>query len=131
MLMGMIKKSKTIEDVFEKLDKVDAKTDTLATREEMNAKIDTSVSGLAIMIEKGFAETAQDLSRLTKRVNAVETIVKGHDKELINIHGDFDMVVQELKAIRNRLDQIEKNDGSIDVINLDLRVRTLEKRAKL
>jgi hypothetical protein len=129
--MGMIKKSKTIEDVFEKLDKVDAKTDTLATREEMNAKIDTSVSGLAIMIEKGFAETAQDLSRLTKRVNAVETIVKGHDKELINIHGDFDMVVQELKAIRNRLDQIEKNDGSIDVINLDLRVRTLEKRAKL
>ena len=131
MLMGMIKKSKTIEEVFEKLDKVDAKTDTLATREEMNAKIDTSVSGLAIMVEKGFAETAQDLSRLTERVNAVETIVKGHDKELINIHGDFDMVVQELKAIRNRLDQIEKNDGSIDVINLDLRVRTLEKRAKL
>jgi hypothetical protein len=166
--MDMIKKPKTIDDVFEKLGElatraeVDAKISTLATRDEMNAeigglhtkiddlainmkmrmdtlvtrdemnvKIDASVGGLAIMVEKGFAEAAQDLSALTERVGIIETIVKGHDKEFINIHGDFNMVIQELKAIRNRLDRREKCDNSIDIINLDLRVRKLEKRTKL
>lgn len=168
MLMDMIKKPKTIDDVFEKLGElatraeVDAKISTLATRDEMNAeigglhtkiddlainmkmrmdtlvtrdemnvKIDASVGGLAIMVEKGFAEAAQDLSALTERVGIIETIVKGHDKEFINIHGDFNMVIQELKTIRNRLDQIEKYDAGVDVIDLDLRVRKLEKKARL
>lgn len=112
-------------------DEMGVKLGNLPTRDEMNAKIDASVGGLAIMVEKGFAETAQDLSALTERIETIEIIVKGHDKEFINIHGDFNMVVQELKIIRNRLDRIEKNDASVDVINLDLRVRTLEKRAKL
>ncbi len=135
--MGMIKKPKTIDDVLEKLnelatrEEVDTKIDKLATRDEMNAKIDASVSGLAIMVKKGFAETAQDLSTLTERVEAIEIIIKGHDKEFINIHGDFNMVIQELKSIRDRLDRIEKSDNRIDVINLGLRVRKLEKRAKL
>ena len=166
--MDMIKKPKTIDDVFEKLGElatraeVDAKISTLATRDEMNAeigglhtkiddlainmkmrmdtlvtrdemnvKIDASVGGLAIMVEKGFAEAAQDLSALTERVGIIETIVKGHDKEFINIHGDFNMVIQELKTIRNRLDQIEKYDAGVDVIDLDLRVRKLEKKARL
>jgi len=105
--------------------------DTLVTRDEMNVKIDASVGGLAIMVEKGFAEAAQDLSALTERVGIIETIVKGHDKEFINIHGDFNMVIQELKTIRNRLDQIEKYDAGVDVIDLDLRVRKLEKKARL
>jgi hypothetical protein len=41
------------------------------------------------------------------------------------------MVIQELKTIRNRLDQIEKYDAGVDVIDLDLRVRKLEKKARL
>jgi len=168
MLMDMIKKPKTLDDVFEKLGElatraeVDAKISTLATRDEMNAeisglhtkiddlainmnakiemlatrdemnaKIDASVGGLAIMVEKGFAETAQDLSVLTERVKTIEIIVKGHDKEFINIHGDFNMIIQELKIIRNRLDRMEKNDASVDVINLDLRVRKLEKKTRM
>jgi uncharacterized protein (DUF2342 family) len=148
MLIGMIKKLKTIDDVFEKLSELatrvevgtkmdklathmNAKIDTLATRDEMNARMDASVGGLAIMVEKGFAETTQDLSALTERIEVIETIIKGHDKEFINIHGDFNMVIQELKAIRNRLDRREKCDNSIDIINLDLRVRKLEKRTKL
>jgi hypothetical protein len=163
MLMDMIKKPKTLDDVFEKLgelatrtevdakistlatrdemnakiemlatrDEMNAKIEMLATRDEMNAKIDASVGGLAIMVEKGFAETAQDLSVLTERVKTIEIIVKGHDKEFINIHGDFNMIIQELKIIRNRLDRMEKNDASVDVINLDLRVRKLEKKTRM
>ncbi|MGD1003465.1 MAG: hypothetical protein ABR884_02720 [Minisyncoccia bacterium] len=159
----MIKKPKTLDDVFEKLgelatrtevdakistlatrdemnakiemlatrDEMNAKIEMLATRDEMNAKIDASVGGLAIMVEKGFAETAQDLSVLTERVKTIEIIVKGHDKEFINIHGDFNMIIQELKIIRNRLDRMEKNDASVDVINLDLRVRKLEKKTRM
>ena len=135
MLMDMIKKPKTIDDVFEKLGElatraeVDAKIDKLATH--MNAKIDASVGGLAIMVEKGFAETAQDLSALTERVKTIEIVVKGHDKELTNIHGDFNAVSHELKSIREHLGHIEKNDLQPDVIALDLRVRKLEKKAGL
>lgn len=132
MLMDMIKKPKTIDDVLEKLDElatrveVDAKLSNLPTRDEMDAKIDATAGDLAIMIEEGFAVVAKqdDLLMLTERVVGLEKDMKG-------MHDNFAVVFGDLKNIRNRLDRIEKSDTSIDVINLDLRVRKLEKRAKL
>lgn len=72
-----------------------------------------------------------DLLALTERVKAVESIVRGHDKELINLHGDFNIFFAELKAIREGLDRMEKNDLRPEVIALDLRLRKLEKKARL
>jgi uncharacterized coiled-coil protein SlyX len=72
-----------------------------------------------------------DLLVLTERVKEIEKIVKRHDKELVNIHEEFSTVISELKAIRERLDRIEKSDFRPEVIALDHRIRKLEKKAGL
>lgn len=121
MLIGMIKQKDDNEVV--------TKGFFREAMDELVALINKSFMGM----ESRMAEMAkqEDLLALSKKVDGIEAIVKRHDEELVNLHGDFEMVVQELKGIRARLDQIERNDNSIDVINLDLRVRKLEKRAKL
>jgi len=75
--------------------------------------------------------TAKDLLSLTERVKSIEERLAGYDKEFGGIHSNFDIVFTELKSIRERLDRIEKNDTSAEVINLDLRVKKLEKTAGL
>ena len=130
MLMDMIKTKKDDNEVV--------------TKGWFREAFREGIDELAILINKSFVGVEsrmgqmeshmakqEDLLALTERVKAIEITVYRHDKELMNIHGDFNMVIQELKSIRARLDQMEKSDNSIDVVNLDLRVRKLEKRAKL
>lgn len=97
-----------------------------AVREAIREAVDE----LAMLINKSFVgvETRMakqdDLLALTERVVGLEKDMRGMDN-------NFAVVFGELKSIRKRLDHIEKNDSSADVVNLDLRVRKLEKRAGL
>ena len=75
------------------------------------------------MVQEGFLETAKqvDLLSLTERVVALE-------KEMRGMHGNFDMVFQRLKEIKNEL---KEADTRGDVVDLQLRVSKLEKKVKL
>ncbi|HUC01585.1 MAG TPA: hypothetical protein VMA75_01640 [Candidatus Paceibacterota bacterium] len=124
----MIKKKKmTIEDLAVKIDDVQTKMGGLATH--VDEKIDESVGNLAIMVQKGFAETAkqEDLLALTDRVKLIEERLDGHDKEFRGMHQNFDMIFQELKAIRQ---EMKEADTRADVVDLQLRVAKLEKKIR-
>ena len=107
------KKKMTIEDLAVKIDAIDVKIDT---------KIDTSIGGLAIKIQEGFMATAkqEDLLALTERVVVLE-------KEMKGMHGNFNMVFQQLKEIK---DEMKEADTRADVVDLQLRVAKLEKKIK-
>jgi hypothetical protein len=95
------------------------------------------IDELAMLINKSFIgmesrmAKQDDLLALAERVKAIEETVSGHDKEFMGIHDNFSVVFGELKSIRERLDRIEKNDLRPEVIDLDLRVRKLEKKARI
>ena len=122
------KKAMTIEDLARKVDiriedlavKMDTRIDDLAVR--IDTKIDASMGNLAIKIQEGFMATAkqEDLLALTDRVTALEKDVKG-------MHGNFDMVFQQLKEIR---DEMKEADTRTDVVDLQLRVAKLEKKVR-
>lgn len=81
-----------------------------------------TLDDLATMVQQGFMETAKqvDLSALTERVGGLE-------KEMKGMHGNFDMVFQQLKEIR---DEIKEADTRADVVALQIRVAKLEKKVK-
>lgn len=88
--------------------------------------IDNSFVALESRLESRMDGLAQqkDLLALTERVGGLEKDMKG-------MEGNFHIVFGELKMIRERLGRIEKNDLTADVVNLDLRVKKLEKKAGL
>jgi tetrahydromethanopterin S-methyltransferase subunit G len=75
---------------------------------------------LAIMVQKGFLETAKqsDLLALEKRVDKLEKQVA---------YG-FNMVAQEFKDIRNKLEKFDIHEA--DILDLQLRMDNVEKRLK-
>jgi predicted nucleic acid-binding Zn-ribbon protein len=81
-----------------------------------------TIDDLAIMIQDGFMATAkqEDLLALTERVATLE-------KEMKGMHGNFDMVFQQLKEIRNEIKEV---DTRADVVDLQIRVSKLEKKIK-
>jgi len=116
-----------------RMDDLAVKMDGLATKEmlgdavmkidsEIDEKVHTAVGRLAIMVEEGFAATAkqEDLLALTERVTVLE-------KEMKGMHGNFDMVFQQLKEIRI---EIKEGDARADVVDLQLRVAKLERKVK-
>lgn len=124
MLIVMIKKKKmTIEDLAVKISELPTKMDVATI-------VDNAVGNLAIMVQEGFMETAKqvDLLSLTERVTLIEEHLNGHDKEFRGMHGNFDMVFQQLKEIRNEL---KEADTRADVVDLQIRVSKLEKKVKL
>jgi len=130
MIVDMIKKKKmTIEDLAVKIDGVQTKMGGLATQKNVDAKIDKSIGDLATMVQEGFAETAkqEDLLALTDRVKSIEERLDGHDKEFRGMHQNFDMIFQELKAIR---EEMKEADTRADVVDLQLRVSKLEKKIR-
>jgi hypothetical protein len=75
---------------------------------------------LAIMVQKGFLETAKqsDLLALEKRVDKLEKQVA---------YG-FNMVAQEFKDIRNKLEKFDIHEA--DILDLQLRMDNVEKILK-
>jgi archaellum component FlaC len=75
---------------------------------------------LAIMVQKGFLETAKqsDLIELEKRVDTLE---KRMDYR-------FDMIAQELKDIHDQLKETDVH--AADILDLQLRVDNIEKKMK-
>jgi hypothetical protein len=99
-------------------------------RTTLRETINEAIDGLAATINKNFEglesrmATREDLAALTQRVVGLEKDMKG-------MHDNFHIVFAELKGIRDRLDRIEKNDVTPNIVNLDLRVKKLEKKAGL
>jgi hypothetical protein len=90
----------------------------------------TTIDDLAVLINKSFEGVESRMAKHEDLIVLAER-VSGLEKEIKGLHGNFDIVFGELKAIRERLDRIEKNDFQPDVISLDLRVKKLEKKAGL
>ena len=101
------------------------KIDGLATRAEVNAKIDASVGDLAIMVQDGFADIGKTIDEI--RSELAERIT-GLEKEMRGMHQNFDMVFQKFIEIRK---QLEEADSRGDVIDLQIRVAKLEKKVRL
>lgn len=100
--------------------------------------INEAINGLAQTINKSFinlefrmAKQEDLLTLLTERVKSMEEQLNGHGKDIKGMHNNFHLVFGELRAIRDRLDRIEKNDVTADVVALDLRLKKLEKKAGL
>jgi hypothetical protein len=82
-----------------------------------------TIDKLAIMIEKGFAATAKDLSLLTARVDGLESRLDNFEK---SVNTRFDGVISELKEIRKEI-KVNNLKTQGDIISLDFRVSKLEK----
>ena len=145
MLNVMIKKPKTIEDIIKKIDSVavgtataieglGTKMDGLAGRVDdvvgrmdglaigIDAKIDTSIGNLAIIVEQGFIDVNKTIEGLRNELSERITIL---EKEMRGMHGNFDMVFQQLREIRNEIKEV---DTRADVVDLQIRISKLEKK---
>lgn len=75
---------------------------------------------LAILVQKGFLETAKqsDLLTLTERVDKLEK----------RMEYGFDMIAQELQDVRNQLKEVDVH--SVEILGLQLRLDKIEKKLK-
>jgi uncharacterized protein (UPF0335 family) len=88
---------------------------------------DEGVDKLAFLINKSFEGVESRMAKQADLVVLTERVA-GLEKEMKGMHGNFNTVFGELKAIRERLDRMEKNDFTVDIVSLDLRVKKLEKK---
>jgi len=107
----------------------------VVTKKFLQETINGAIDGLARTINKSFMGLeARFDSRMAKQENLLVLLterVGNLEKDMKGMDGNFHIVFGELRAIRDRLDRIEKNDLTADVVNLDLRVKKLEKKAGL
>lgn len=82
---------------------------------------------LAQMVQRGFSETATkgDLAKLGEYVRTLEKRIESFEK---NMDYGFDQLSQSLKGIKEELVSL---DQSVDVHDLQIRVKRLEKKANL
>jgi hypothetical protein len=86
--------------------------------------IDTAIGSLAIKVEKGFAAITKDMTKQSDLL-ALTTRVDKMEKYMENRFDDLD---RELKDIRGK---IAEADCRADVVDLQIRMSAVEKKAKL
>lgn len=82
------------------------------------------IGDLAILINKSFIVMESRMAKQEDLVTLAER-VGGPEKEIRGMHGNFDMVFQQLKKIG---EEIREADTRVNVVNLQIRVGKLEKR---
>lgn len=114
----------TIEDLARRMD---AAIGNLPTKMEMGSAINTAVGNLAIIVQKEFVEVNKIIRGLNDEINGLPGRITALEKEMKGMYGNFDMVFQQLKEIR---DQLKDVDSPADVVDLQIRVGKLEKKVK-
>ena len=107
-------------------------------RDTLRVALSEFGDSLAVLINKSFQEMEswvakqEDLLALTDRVSKMEKRFEKHsvdsDREFKAIHKNFDIVFSELKDIRKQLNRV---DTRADVLDLQIRVGKLERKAEM
>jgi hypothetical protein len=93
-----------------------------------------AMDDLAALINEGFQgmelrmAKQEDLLALTKRIEKIERYLDNHGREFKTIHKNSDVVFTELGEIRKQLNRV---DARADVLDLQIRVSKLERKAKI
>lgn len=98
--------------------------DDLPTKVDMTNAIDNAVGKLAIMIQKGFTDVNGRINGSKEELGARITNL---EKEMKGMHGNFDIIFQQFKEIR---EEMKEADTRADVVDLQVRVTKLEKKIK-
>lgn len=133
MLTTMINKKKmTMDDLATKMDidsainklgeKFSMKMDTAIDKLAINT--DNAIGKLAIMIQKGFMDVNKKIADLR---NELDVRITSLEKDMKGMHGNFDMVFQQLKEIRA---EVKRVDTTADVVDLQIRVTKLEEKVR-